>query len=491
MKILTYIARIFLGSLFIVSGLIKANDTLGFSYKLEEYFEDGALAYRIRDWFGWDTFSLEFLVEYALLIAVVMCVAEIVLGFSVLFGTKVKTTLYSLIILTTMFFFLTLHTATCDPDGSYNDLTVVKKNTPEYTQLKGRMQGDEKIKVIKEDDKEAVFQEEMPVQCVSDCGCFGDAMKGSLGRSMTPWESWSKDVILMIFIIPIFFYRKKIKINTAKEDLLIFITSIIFTLFLSWVFNWYFPLVFFSVGYIGFYASKRLLFNSALKWIPMVWALTISLTFIYYTLNHLPIKDYRPYAIGKNIPEQKVLPKDAKQDVFENIFYYKNKTTEKVEEFNEKNYPWDDSNYVFVDRKTELISAGDKALTTDFSIMADDGNDYSQDYFDEESYVFMYIAYDINKADEASIKKFNTFVSRSNMDGNIVIGLTSSTYNDVEDFKLKNQLMLDFYTCDAVTLKTIIRANPGVILMKKGTILGKWNANELPDYETVKKDFLK
>ena len=96
MKILVNICRILVGSLFIVSGLIKANDTLGFSYKLEEYFENGALAYRIRDWFGWDSFSLEFLMEYALAIAIFMCVAEIVLGFALLFGAKIKFTLYSL-----------------------------------------------------------------------------------------------------------------------------------------------------------------------------------------------------------------------------------------------------------------------------------------------------------------------------------------------------------------------------------------------------------
>jgi len=86
MKLLTTISRIFVGSLFIVSGLIKANDTLGFSYKLEEYFENGALAYRMRNWFGWDSFSLEFLMEHALLFAVVMCALEMVLGFPVWFG---------------------------------------------------------------------------------------------------------------------------------------------------------------------------------------------------------------------------------------------------------------------------------------------------------------------------------------------------------------------------------------------------------------------
>ncbi len=491
MKILTHLLRIVVGSLFIVSGLIKANDTLGFSYKLEEYFENGALAYRVRDWFGWDTFSLEFLVKYALLMAVVMCAAEIVLGFSLLFGTKIKTTLYSLLILTVAFFFLTLHTATCDPNSNYNNLTTLEKNSPAHIQMLSRMEENNKIVIVKDKEKSTVFKEELPVQCVSDCGCFGDAMKGSLGRSLTPWESWTKDFILIILIIPIFLYRKNIKINTNKEDIIFFGASIAFVLFFSWVFNWYFPLLFFTVGYLGFFASKRLLFNTVLKWIPILWITLISIVFIYYTYNHLPLKDYRAYAVGKNIPQQMVLPVGAVPDVFENIFYYKNKTTGKVEEFTEKNYPWDNVNYEFADRKTKLISEGVKPQITDFTITADDGNDYSQDYFNEEAYVFMLVAYDISKTKERSIKKINTFVDKCNVDGNYILGLTSSAYNDIEIFKHKNQLMIDFYTCDAITLKTIIRANPGIVLMKKGTILAKWSANDLPDYESVKKEFLK
>lgn len=493
MKILVYISRIFVGALFIVSGLIKANDTLGFSYKLEEYFENGALAYRIRDWFGWDSFSLEFLMEHALSLAIIMCAAEIILGFAVLFGTKIKFAVVSLILLTTMFFFLTLHTATCDPHGSYNDVTTVAMDSDEYNMMFKRMENNSKLIVIDEDPSErtVTFQEEQPVQCVTDCGCFGDAMKGSLGRSLTPWESWAKDVVLMLFIIPIFFYRNKIKINTGKEDIIIFGSSMLFVLFLSWVFDWYFPLIFTTVGYGGYYASKRLLFNRFLKWIPILFVTIISFLLIYYTLNHLPIRDYRAYAVGKSIPEQMVLPEGAVPDVYENIFHYKNKTTGKVEQFTEANYPWKDTNYVFSDRETKLISAGDRAAITDFTMMADDGNDYAQDYFNEEGFIFMFIAYDINKTDIGAIKKINTFVNQSNADGNYTIGLTSSLYEDVENFRHKNQTMFDFYTCDGITLKTIVRANPGIVLMKKGKIIGKWNANDLPDYEVVKKDYLK
>ncbi|PCI93290.1 MAG: hypothetical protein COB15_16665 [Flavobacteriales bacterium] len=491
MKILTYISRIFVGALFIVSGLIKANDTLGFSYKLEEYFENGALAYRIRDWFGWDSFSLEFLMEHALMLAIIMCAAEIILGFAILFGTKMKFAVYSLLGLTIMFFFLTLHTATCDPFASYNEVNTVEIGSPEHTRFVSRMEANPKIIIKEETEKNVTFVEEMPVQCVTDCGCFGDALKGSLGRSLTPWESWRKDLVLLLFLIPIYLFRNKIKINTTREDLLIGLSSLAFVGFLSWIFDWYAIMLFFAVGYLGYFATKRLLFNTVMRWIPILVVSLISLLFIYYTYNHLPLRDYRAYAVGKSIPDQMVLPKGAKESVYENVFYYKNKTTGVVEEFTESTYPWDDDNYEFADRDTKLLIQGDVAAITDFTIMADDGNDYAQDYFNEEGYIFMYIAYDINKTNEVSVKKINTFVDQCNANGSYIIGLTASLYNDVEDFRHKNQTMFDFYTCDAITLKTIVRANPGIVLIKKGNILGKWNANDLPDYELIKKEYLK
>jgi uncharacterized membrane protein YphA (DoxX/SURF4 family) len=491
MKILTTISRVFVGALFMVSGLIKANDTLGFSYKLEEYFENGALAYRIRDWFGWDSFSLEFLIEHALLLAIIMCAAEIILGFAILFGTKIKFAVYSLLGLTVLFFFLTLHTATCDPHASYNNLTTVEVGSASHTRLINRMEANDKLAIQSENGKTLTFIEKMPVQCVTDCGCFGDAMKGSLGRSLTPWESWTKDLILLLFLIPIILSRNRIKINNTREDVVIGISSLLFVGLLSWVFDWYFPLLFFTIGYLGYYCTKRLLFNSVLRWLPILVVTLIAMVFIVYTLHHLPVRDYRAYGVGKSIPEQMVLPIGAKETVFDNVFYYKNKTTGVVEEFTETTYPWDDDNYEFSDRQTKLLIQGDVAAITDFTIMANDGNDYAQDFFNEEGYVFMFVAYDISKTDIGAMEKMNTFVDQSNANGSYVIGLTASVYDEVESFRHKNQTMFDFYTCDAITLKTIVRANPGVVLMNKGKILAKWNANDLPDYEMVKEKYLK
>ncbi len=491
MKLIGNISRILVGSLFIVSGLIKANDTLGFSYKLEEYFENGALAYRVRNMLGWDSFSLEFLAEYALGLAVFLCALEIILGFTVLFGTRIKITVYSLLALTVVFFFLTLHTATCDPLATYNQQTTTIKNSLEHEQMLVRMDGNKSISIAEENEKEVIFSEKLAVQCVSDCGCFGDAMKGSLGRSLTPWESFFKDLILMILIIPIFFQRQKIKMNTLRDDAFILVPAFVLVGFYSWVFTWYFPLIFTAVGCIGYLISKYFIKNVVTQFIPIGFVTVISLGFIYYTYIHLPIRDYRPYAIGKSIPEQMTLPEGAQPDVFENKMFYKNKTTGVVEEFSESNYPWQDTNYVFADRQTKLIKAGDHPAITDFTIIASDGNDYAKDYLNEEGYLFMLVAYDINKTKQTTYKKINTFVDQSNLEGHYFIGLTASLYEDVEKFRHANQTMFDFFSCDAITLKTIVRANPGILLLKKGKILAKWNANDLPDYKIVKEHYLK
>ncbi|MCB9334655.1 MAG: hypothetical protein H6586_00780 [Flavobacteriales bacterium] len=491
MKLFANICRILVGSLFIVSGLIKANDTLGFSYKLEEYFENGALAFRIRNMFGWDSFSLEFLMEHALMLAIIMCALEIILGFALLFGTRIKITTYSLLGLTVLFFFLTLHTATCDPTANYNENTTLAVGTPEYERMITRIEEGSKIEIIEENEQEATFQEKLPVQCVTDCGCFGDAMKGSLGRSLTPWESFNKDLILMILLIPVFLQRKKLKYNNLREDAIILIPAFALVGFYSWVFDWYFPLIFTAVGFGGYMALKPIVKSVYTQFIPIGFAAIISLAFIYYTYTHLPIRDYRAYAVGKNIPEQMVLPEGAQPDVYENIFFYKNKTTGKVEEFTESNYPWDDENYEFSDRQTKLIKAGDHPAITDFTMVGEDGNDYAQDYLSEPGYLFLVVAYDLNKTNLQSYKKINTFVDQCNAEGQYVIGLTASLQSDVEKLRNEQNVSLDFFSCDAITLKTIVRANPGILLLKEGTILAKWNVNQLPDYNIVKETYLK
>lgn len=489
MKILATISRILVGSLFIVSGLIKANDTLGFSYKLEEYFENGALAFRVRNMLGWDSFSLEFLMEHALLLAIIMCALEIILGFALLFGTRIKITVASLLSLTVVFFFLTLHTATCDPTSEYNQNTTYDVGSVGFETMMQRVDEGNTI-VLEQTDEGVTFQEKLPVQCVTDCGCFGDAMKGSLGRSLTPWESFNKDLILMILLIPVFLQRKKIKYNNLRQDAIILLPSLLFVIFYAWVFAWYFPIVFYLIGCGGYFALKPFVNSVYKQFLPIGFATIISVGFIYYTYSSLPVRDYRPYAVGKSIPEQMTLPEGAEPDVYENIFYYKNKTTNEVEEFNENNYPWDDDNYEFHDRETKLIKAGDKPAITDFTMIGEDGNDYATDYL-AEPYLFVLVSYDISKTNSDAYKKINTFVDQCYAEGNYIVGLSASPQSDIAEFKQKHNVNVDFMSCDGITLKTIVRANPGILLLKKGEILGKWNANQLPHYKEVKETYLK
>ena len=103
------VARVLVGGLFIVSGLVKANDPIGFAYKLEEYFEDGALAFRIKEWFGAPEFSLEFFMNYALLLSVIICIVEIILGVLVILGGKIKLVSYAMMGMMIFFTFLTWH----------------------------------------------------------------------------------------------------------------------------------------------------------------------------------------------------------------------------------------------------------------------------------------------------------------------------------------------------------------------------------------------
>ena len=170
MQFLTLISRFSVGVLFIISGFIKANDALGFSYKLEEYFSAGVL-------------NIEFLIPYAFLLAAGICIAEIILGVMLLIGARPKFTSWSLLGMIVFFTFLTFYSA------YFNKVT--------------------------------------------DCGCFGDAVK------LTPWESFVKDVILLFFIAVIFFRKNIIKpiLSFKTENMLLAVITFFCFAFVFHTFN--------------------------------------------------------------------------------------------------------------------------------------------------------------------------------------------------------------------------------------------------------------
>jgi uncharacterized membrane protein YphA (DoxX/SURF4 family) len=363
MKNITQISRIFTGILFIISGFIKLNDPLGFSYKLQEYFSS-------------DVLNMEFLIPYALLLSVFVVVFEVVLGVFLLIGYKPKFTVYSLLAMIVFFTFLTFYSAYYDK--------------------------------------------------VKDCGCFGDALK------LTPWESFTKDVILLVLILILVAGLKHIKPIFAKLP-----TTI--------------------VALLGF---------------------IISLWFGYHVLMHLPSIDFRAYAIGKNLQEQMAIPEDAAKPVLEYTWTF-NVNGEEQEFVTNGSYPTVEGEYVGVETKT--IDEGYIPPIQDFSIESEDED--LTTYFLEQDNLIIVAMYNVNKAETDGVAKLKTFTDEAIKKGYTVIGLTSSGSADKTKLKADYNLDFDFYLCDEKVIKTIVRASPGIVVLEKGTVVNKVHWNDIEDIE--------
>lgn len=373
MRILAQISRVLVGVLFIISGFIKANDPLGFSYKLDEYFE---------------VFHMPWLAFASLFLAIFICAFEIGLGIALLLGAKMRFTAWSLLLMIIFFTFLTFYSWKFD---------VVK-----------------------------------------DCGCFGDALH------LKPFQSFMKDVVLFVLIIPIFIKRNEIRPLFGERGSNV-------------------------LSYMGFAAS---------------------FLFSMYCYRHLPVIDFRPYAIGKNIPEGMKLPPNAVTDSVAMIFIYEKGGKQMEFTTEQLTTAGIDDSYKFIDRKDKVIREGDKAPIHDFVLSSADGTDVTADILAQDN-IFLLVSYDINKADDDVQNKVNDFVKLSQQVGVEFVGLTSSSNKDVENFRHKHNSAFEYYYADATMLKTMIRSNPGLMLLKKGTVVAMWHYNDFPTFEEVNKLYLK
>jgi len=335
------VSRVLVGGLFIVSGLVKANDPLGFSYKLEEYFEDGALAFRIKEWFGAPGFSLEFLIEWALVLSVIICVVEIVLGVLTIIGGKIKLVSYLLMLMMLFFTFLTWHTANCDSSMKFTDRDTYEMSNPIAAMKIDEAKTNKEIKIISKDSKELVIEEMKQPQCVDDCGCFGDAMKGSVGRSLTPKESMWKDIVLVYLVFWIFVAQWIIEPNTKNQNIKFIIASTAVVVFFSWVFGWYFPIFFALFCLIGGLWMLRAggFFLGNCGGTSLIVSL-FSFVFVTYVLMYEPMKDYRPYAEGSDLVK---MMNDGIEGKYESMLVYKNKKTGEKIEYNSTSQEYIDS----------------------------------------------------------------------------------------------------------------------------------------------------
>ena len=316
-RLIVHLTRIFVGAMFIFSGFVKLVDPIGSQYKFEEYFGESVL-------------NLEFLIPYALPFSIVLIIVEIMLGVSLLLGYKSKRTIWSLLGITTLFLFLTWYSA------YYNKVT--------------------------------------------DCGCFGDAIK------LTPWETFWKNVILIGLILLLL-----IRVQNVKEI---------------------FP--------------KKL--NAFLILVALV---SFSYT-TYYVLNHLPIIDFRAYAVGKNIKEGMKYPED-----------------------------------------------GSVPPVHDF-MLEDTQNDLAPEILAMDK-VLLVIVYNASKSYDKGFVEIKKVTDKAIQKGYNVYGVSASFEDDLILIQNHYDLPFNFLFCDETTLKTMIRANPGVMTLSKGTVTGKWNWNDIDE----------
>ncbi len=339
--------------------------------------------YKFNDYFT--AFDLEFLSVIALPLAILLSTVEFVIGFSLLYATKRKITAWVTLIFMSFFTILTLFLAIFNP--------------------------------------------------VSDCGCFGDAI------IMTNWETFWKNVVLMIFTIVIFVHRNKYEVQWKSIN--------------QWI----------AIA------------------IPFIFSITLSL----YCYFNLPILDFRPYHIGTHIPEKMIIPEDAPKAEYETILLYEKNG--KVKEFTLENLP--DSTWQWVETKNELISEGYIPPIHDFSIQTPNGNDITDIVLNDTKFTFLMVAYDLNKTSTKNIDKINKLAEYCKESGKCnFICLTASVESVIQNFKDKTGAPYMFYATDEITLKTIVRANPGIVLIKKGTILDKWHHRNIPTIESMETMYL-
>ncbi|MBM3410742.1 MAG: DoxX family protein [Bacteroidetes bacterium] len=330
--------------------------------------------YKLEEYFG--VFGIDFLNPIATGLAIFICVAEMALGIALLLGWQKRFTLWSLLLMMVFFTFLTFYSAW------FNKVT--------------------------------------------DCGCFGDFLK------LTPWQSFSKDVMLLVLI--------------------------------GWL----------------FWRQHNLLPLGPSRVITPIFAVfsLLSLGIGVYTYQNLPLFDFLPYAVGKSIPEGMKVPDGAPQDVYRDTWYYKVNGT--VQEFTTEQAPWDIEGAEYVDRKSVLVSKGYQPPVHDFSISNLDGEDYTEDFILADRCLLV-TARVLSDGPADAWPALRAMRSTADSLGIRFAILTASTPEEIQSFETTYGLGWPLFITDGTTLKTMLRSSPGLMYLKKGVIMNKWPASSLPD----------
>lgn len=373
LKGLLWIIRIAVGGLFIFSGLVKANDPKGLAYKMGEFFE----AWALKDNFLPDL--MHWVNQFALEFAIIMIVLEIIAGIALIIGYRFKFFSWLIFLLTAFFTFLTA-----------------------YVLFSGNIKA---------------------------CGCFGDCIP------LTPKETFTKDIVLLILITLLLLFRNQI----------------------------------------------RSLFTARIGGIIMLIGLIIAIYINVSALKNLPFKDCLPFKIGNNIGKEMQPGPNYKEANYSSELIYKNLKTGKKKAFDMENIPWEDTlTWAYDTTLTTLISPeidGPKIL--DFNIGDKDGNDVTDLLINYEQDIYLVFIKDVTTANTSKIQDLARLIKTAKSNNTAIVALSPSGTDLTDNFKKLHNLDLDFYTIDGVVCKTAMRTNPGVMLLNKGTILSKWSYNNI------------
>lgn len=264
---------------------------------------------------------------------------------------------------------------------------------------------------------------------VTECGCFGDAVH------LSNWQTFAKNVILLAASVVVAAFPGKIcKLYVGKNGWLVQAYSFVFIVIVS-----------------------------------------------LYSYYYLPLIDYRPYRIGQDIKKAMEIPHDAEAPVFETTFILEKNGERK--EFSLDNYP--DSTWKFVDSKTVVKKHGFRPEISDFALFSSEGEDVTREVLNDKRFSFWIVMPRIENADNGVIDAIEDIYDYCRQYGYTIYGITASDSEKAMNWCRTAGMRIKFLNADETVLKTMIRSNPGVVLVKNGIILNKWGKNELPDEEKL------
>ncbi len=269
---------------------------------------------------------------------------------------------------------------------------------------------------------------------VSDCGCFGDAL------ILTNWQTFLKNMVLMIFVLVLFLQRK----------------------------------------------SEPPAGRPAGEWAVMALIYFGACWFSVWNYRHLPLVDFRPYDVGTFISSEMEIPDGAPVDEYETKLIYRDKTTGKSSDFTIEDYPGDTTRWEFVNSDSRLVKKGFEPPIHDFAIMDEYGTDIVDRILDDPEYSLVMISYNLSKADESALAIAREWSQLEILAEDFSFYAVTASPTGMADATVSSlDLGYPFFAGDDIMLKTIVRSNPGFMLLHSGTIIGKWGFRDFPSLEEL------